>query len=479
MEPSRLTVPRFGFFISPLTPPHVPDVLLCSVDTRFEIVNLVSGLNSDVTPVSARNLSRWLFLLARHAANVRPIRPPTVYRPITVVGTDLFIRQLAETDARTFPCDSPDELPPGCYALFDSQGRPFPYPVGETIRRHTFAETERSWDVPDDHGDAVYRLSKPVIQKDLVDKARQRDRGLCCFTGRPSDCIAWVIPPLLSRAVTPPTFPRVRCISADNVFTISPDLLEAYYDNRIAVDPQDEYRIVTFEKFSDVALLDRLAFRPCSGRFWHSSLCWTLGVRIASCDARFDGVSTGQAEELLDELNYMNHMIPQSPRWSTPAGQEAIRAFFWARTGALAAPQEWEEPEHNLSLSLPSSDEVAPIVPVSREVQVTEKLWLISYGWWIFFKCPLPLIWENNQVTQQSKTLLLAVVRSVKLDTSRGTAGIPYFKDGPSGTDPIHIINVDEISCLVARVPDHGAGSRRWALGERHDAVGAADNENE
>ncbi|KAJ7208374.1 hypothetical protein GGX14DRAFT_365624 [Mycena pura] len=95
------------------------------------------------------------------------------------------------------------------------------------------------------------------------------------------------------------------------------------------------------------------------------------------------------------------------------------------------------------------------------------------------FKCPLPLIWENNKVTQQSKMLLLAVVRSVKLDTSRSTARIPYFKDGPSGTGPIHIINVDEISCLVARIPDHGAGSRRWALGERHDAMGAADNEND
>ena len=81
-----------------------------------------------------------------------------------------------------------------------------------------------------------------------------RDQGLCCFTGRPSDCITWVIPPLLSHAVTvrvfiaprcahvncfqPPAFTLERCLSLDNVFTISSDLLEAYHDKRIAVDPQ-------------------------------------------------------------------------------------------------------------------------------------------------------------------------------------------------------------------------------------------------
>src|ERR1700761_5359167 len=35
----------------------------------------------------------------------------------------------------------------------------------------------------------------------LASQARERDRGLCCFTGRPSACITWVIPPLLSWSV--------------------------------------------------------------------------------------------------------------------------------------------------------------------------------------------------------------------------------------------------------------------------------------
>ncbi|KAJ7853029.1 hypothetical protein B0H14DRAFT_2758962 [Mycena olivaceomarginata] len=219
---TRLKLGRFGFVISPPTPPYVPDVLLCSVDTHSPLVSLVSALSSDVTPVSARNLSRWLFLLARHSARARPVRPPAVYRPITV---RLFLVTL-----RT-------RCPPGCYALFDHNGNPYPYPVGCTMPRPTFARTEPTWDVPDDHHQAAYRMAKPVPER-LASVARQRDRGLCCFTGRSSDCITWIIPPLLSRAVAPPTFSREQCISVDNVFTISSELLEAYHDNRITVDPQ-------------------------------------------------------------------------------------------------------------------------------------------------------------------------------------------------------------------------------------------------
>ncbi|KAJ7431390.1 hypothetical protein FB451DRAFT_1320376 [Mycena latifolia] len=212
---SRLETPsklgRFGFVISPRSPPCIPDVLLCSVDTRSPLVSLVGALDSDVTPVSARNLSRWLFLLARQAACARPIRPPFVYRPITVVDRH-----------KKIPCDSPDQLPPGCYALFDLEGNPYPYPVGRTMPRPTFAETESAWDVPDDDSRAADRMLKPIPEF-LAIQARKRDGGLCCLTGRPSNCITWVIPPLLCRAVNTPTFSREQCLSLENVFTISMD----------------------------------------------------------------------------------------------------------------------------------------------------------------------------------------------------------------------------------------------------------------
>ncbi|KAJ7450703.1 hypothetical protein B0H11DRAFT_1928110 [Mycena galericulata] len=367
-----LKLSRFGFVISPLTPPHVPDVLLCRVDTCSSLVSLVGAVSSEVTPVSTRHLSRWLYLLARHVSGARPVRSPAVYRPITVVGADVFIRCLDEIGTKTFTYDSAEQLPPGCYALFDSDGNPYPHPFGWTMPRRTFARTERAWDVPDHDVRAVDRMKKPVPES-LAIQARKRDGGLCCFTGRPSNCVTWIIPPLLSRAVSPPSFSREQCHSLENVFTISCALLQAYHDNRITVDPQDGYRVVVFEQFPHVALLDRLASPPSSGRFWHASLCWTLSVRLAGCDARFDGVSVTEAEGLLDELTFeQSPMIPHGPQWSTAVGQEAIRTFFWVRADGPAPLREWEEwerspppsPTHSISNS---SDEVNPVAILEEQ----------------------------------------------------------------------------------------------------------------
>ncbi|KAJ7771320.1 hypothetical protein DFH07DRAFT_999485 [Mycena maculata] len=237
--------------------------------------------------------------------------------------------------------------------------------------RPTFATTQPTWDVPDDdHHHAAYRMAvriPPTFTHCFGRNLSQRSSptrpanasGLCCFTGRPSGCITWIIPPLLSRAVAPSIFPREQCISVDNVSTISSDLLETYHDNRITSDPQDGYRIVVVEEFPHISLLDRLGSLPSSGRFWRASLCWVLAVRLAGCDAGSDGVSALEARGLLDELTWdQNRMIPQGPKWSTPAGQEAIRTFFWARTGDTALWEECTPPLSPLHSITSSSDEV-------------------------------------------------------------------------------------------------------------------------
>ncbi|KAJ7799936.1 hypothetical protein B0H14DRAFT_2901720 [Mycena olivaceomarginata] len=317
-----------GFIISPLTPPHIPDVLLCAVDTRSKIVTLVTALNSHITPVSARNVSRWLFIVARGVSYTRPVRPPAVYRRITVVGGDIFIRYLSEIGQETFPCDSPHPLPPGCYALFDPDCHPYQHPVGWPIARRTFAQSEHTWNVSENDPRAVFHTDKPVPE-DLAVQAHERDLGLCCFTGRPSRCVTWVLPPLLSRAVHP-SISIERCISPENVFTISEGLLEAYRSNQITVDPQDGYRVVAFDAFPGIRFLDSLNSPPSSRRFWRASLSWTLAARFAGCDAGKQG-GAARARRLLEELELDSTL--QGPEWSTPGGQEALRVFFWYRTG--------------------------------------------------------------------------------------------------------------------------------------------------
>ncbi|KAJ7271402.1 hypothetical protein B0H12DRAFT_1229054 [Mycena haematopus] len=388
MASKRPLLERHNFLIAPLAP-YVPDVILCRVDARTNLVSIVGALDSNLTRVSTRNLSRWLFLLARHVARARPIRPPAVYRPITVVAADVFVRLMDEIGPKSFPCDSPDPLPPGCYALFDANGDPYSYPYGFISPRPTFIHTHQTWDVPDDDPRAFYRLKKPVPEV-LASQARERDRGLCCFTGRPSECTTWVIPPLLSSAVPHPGFSLERCLSVDNVFTISPDLLRAYTCNLLAVDPQDEYRVISFESFPGMPILQRLRSPPSSGRFWHSSLRWTLAVRFAGCDARFDGISAGKARDLLEELNFDLDHIPQGSKWSDPVAQEAIRTLFWAHLKSYVSV--WDDTPPSPSHSSPSnSSDDADLVsnrtqpPTDHGLSLLSTFsWLFVHGWWFF-----------------------------------------------------------------------------------------------
>jgi hypothetical protein len=47
--------------------------------------------------------------------------------------------------------------------------------------------------------------------------------------------------------------------------------------------------------------------------------------------------------------------------------------------------------------------------------------------------------------------------------------GFWYYQDGKFL--PIEVIDVDDISCLVARIPGHKPGPQLWALCEREDAM--------
>jgi hypothetical protein len=209
-----------------------------------------------------------------------------------------------------------------------------------------------------------------------------------------------------------PGFSFERCLSSDNVFTISLELLSACHDNYITVDPQvpilsyptsllaeptsqDGYRIIPFEGFPNTRLLDRFGSLPASGRFWHSSLSWTLAVRLAGCDARFDGVSAIKARDLLEELTFdLNHSIPQTSEWLTPTTQEAVRALLWARLSVQASVWEECEPSppspsrSSISTSSDGADSVfdraEPPAHRRQSSLLINFFWFVIHSWWSF-----------------------------------------------------------------------------------------------
>ncbi|KAF7334087.1 hypothetical protein MVEN_02314400 [Mycena venus] len=91
------------------------------------------------------------------------------------------------------------------------------------------------------------------------------------------------------------------------------------------------------------------------------------------------------------------------------------------------------------------------------------------------FHANLPTLMECDKHVIQARRLLLAVICPVKIFGHKSVPEIPYYKDGQF--HPIEVVDVDDISCLVARVPDHEPGGRSWALCERQDTMGAAEEE--
>ena len=71
--------------------------------------------------------------------------------------------------------------------------------------------------------------------------------------------------------------------------------------------------------------------------------------------------------------------------------------------------------------------------------------------------------------------LLLAVIRPVHLSYYTSNPDTPYYQDAKF--KPLEVVDVDDISCLVAHVPDHTQGPHWWALCERPDTMGAGDPE--
>ncbi|KAJ7187700.1 hypothetical protein GGX14DRAFT_383392 [Mycena pura] len=92
------------------------------------------------------------------------------------------------------------------------------------------------------------------------------------------------------------------------------------------------------------------------------------------------------------------------------------------------------------------------------------------------FHADLPTITDDNgRVTQRPSVLLLAVIRPVKIQAASARLGTPYYQDGQFS--PIKVVDVDDISCLVARIPAPGSGPKKWALCERFDAMGVSAQE--
>jgi hypothetical protein len=120
-----------------------------------------------------------------------------------------------------------------------------------------------------------------------------------------------------------------------------------------------------------------------------------LAVRLAGCDARFDGVSAIKARDLLEELTFdLNHSIPQTSEWLTRTAQEAVRALLWARFSVQASVWEDCEPSppspsrSSISTSFdgvdPALDPAELLAHRRQSSLLTNFFWFVVHSGWSF-----------------------------------------------------------------------------------------------
>ncbi|KAF7328012.1 hypothetical protein MKEN_00381900 [Mycena kentingensis (nom. inval.)] len=139
----------------------------------------------------------------------------------------------------------------------------------------------------------------------------------------------------------------------------------------------------------------------------------------------------------------------------------------------MRASELVQHSEHNLTRD-------ASFIKYSHSVDKNQRFrnrpvdeeWQVSYGQLlriIEFKVRFP-----RDIRPRDRSLLLALVRPVRCAAKSDRLGFWYYQDGQFL--PMEVIDVDDISCLVARIPGHKPGPQLWALCERQDAMAASDD---
>ncbi|KAF8525469.1 hypothetical protein BU17DRAFT_62622 [Hysterangium stoloniferum] len=184
-------------------------------------------------------------------------------------------------------------------------------------------------------------LTAPIIQQAL-----DRDRQ-CIFSGVVPSCgsdalvATWVFPPCLGHKAKSKYYKDAdACDLSDlmvveNVVSGRKDIVTLFWENKLGVDVEDDYRIILFEVSeslnsgvplkSHIILIDGL-YRP-SDRFLRLHFQECLAVSVCRGDVMED-YHEQEIENFMEELGIYNGEIDTGDtRWSTPLGSH-VHAYL-------------------------------------------------------------------------------------------------------------------------------------------------------
>ncbi|KAF8816775.1 hypothetical protein BYT27DRAFT_7181214 [Phlegmacium glaucopus] len=240
--------------------------------------------------------------------------------------------------------ESQDIIAPGDYGLYTA-GDPRLYTYFDPF--YSFAGMERAM-----KKNSPSLSAKASLAPFLIQQAFDRDRQ-CIFSGVVTSCesdplvATWVFPPFLGYKlsndytleskyyVNPDACDLSELMVIQNIVSGRKDIVALFWENKLGIDVDDNYRIIAFEGLenlnggaplkSHLTLIDG-PYRP-SDRFLRLHFNECLAVSVCRGDVLED-YREQEIELFMEELGvFDNEMDPSDPKWSTPLGSH-VHAYL-------------------------------------------------------------------------------------------------------------------------------------------------------
>ncbi|KAJ7573991.1 hypothetical protein C8J56DRAFT_980440 [Mycena floridula] len=190
----------------------------------------------------------------------------------------------------------------------------------------------RGIDVPIEH--TMRELNR--MPENVLVVAQSRDGSTCSITGSHQAKVTWIVPPEGGERTRKPgdRQPFYDLIefykTLENTITVSEAIYPLFVDNKIAIDIEDNYRIIQFEDLlSDVELPSHMPISFCNkpsterpGEFFlRNHFKYTLWVQFLGGDITNESTNP-KVEGMWKELSQESAL--DDDRWQTPVGQEIL-----------------------------------------------------------------------------------------------------------------------------------------------------------
>ncbi|KAH9478921.1 hypothetical protein JR316_0009384 [Psilocybe cubensis] len=215
----------------------------------------LSGLNQEITPISSKILHDWGRFVDEDCLDFE-IYPVTVEK-----GRGLF-NCYRTRSGDNIPADSTDIIPPGDYD-FDIPSSPFSNPFKIVSGVPSFKE--RKYDAEQPNARWMVRVEPeymPLFELNdiIINSVMRRDHGQCMITGVTNAEVvtaAWLVPPPFVEVMKQLEYeseykdPNQLYIPG-NAITLQKDLADAFFENAIGIDVNDNYRVVLFRDIGPI-----------------------------------------------------------------------------------------------------------------------------------------------------------------------------------------------------------------------------------